>query len=294
MSPTLPKIAPQLCRAVHEPPFGPGWLHEIKHDGHRILATVESGRVRLLSRPGNDATRRFARIAEWLRRLPVTTAIIDGEAAAPDDRGVTHIDNLKAAQHSPEQLAFYAFDLLWLDGEDLRHRPLMERKGKLEKLLRRAPRRVVYSDHWMGDGRDLFRKVGELGGEGIVSKRADAAYISGPSATWVKCKHASVGTFLVVGYVPDSRRIEALLVAEASIRGLRLVGRVEYRIPGVLDDDAREALAFLTRPAPCIPVRASHRIRWVEPRLIATVKHFGRTDGGALRAGVLQALAVVD
>ena len=95
-------------------------------------------------------------------------------------------------------------------------------------------------------------------------------------------------------YVPDGRRIEALLVAEALPRGLRPVGRVEFRLPGVLDDDARDALAFLTRPAPCVLVRPSRGVRWVEPKLIPTVKHFGRTGGGALRAGVLQALAVAD
>ena len=123
--------------------------------------------------------------------------------------------------------------------------------------------------------------------EGIVSKRADAPYRSGPSSSWLKCKHSSIGTFQVVGYVPDGRRIEALLVAEALPRGLRPVGRVEFRLPGVLDDDARDALAFLTRPAPCIRVHASRGVRWVEPKLMATVKHFGRTGGGALRAGVL-------
>jgi bifunctional non-homologous end joining protein LigD len=84
---------------VHDPPTGPGWLHEIKHDGHRIIATVQGGVVRLSSRPGNDATKRFASVAEWLRQLPASTAIIDGEVAVPDERGVTHIDNLSETRH---------------------------------------------------------------------------------------------------------------------------------------------------------------------------------------------------
>ena len=294
MRSALPKVTPQLCRAVHGPPTGPGWIHEVKHDGHRIIATIEYSSVRLLSRPGNDATRRFAAVAEWLLQLAVTNAILDGEVAVPDERGVTHIDYLNTARHAPERLAFFAFDLLWLNGEDLRRRPLVTRKANLANLLRRAPERVVYSDYWAGDGRELFRKIGELGGEGIVSKRSDAHYTSGPSTTWLKCKHSSIGTFQVVGYVPDGRRIEALLVAEALPRGLRPVGRVEFRLPGVLDDDAREALAFLARPTPCIPVRVSRGVRWVEPKLVATVRHFGRTGRGALRAGVLQALAVAE
>jgi len=292
MRSALPKVTPQLCRAVHEPPTGPGWIHEVKHDGHRIIATIEYSSVRLLSRPGNDATRRFAAVAEWLLQLAVRNAILDGEVAVPDERGVTHIDYLNETRHAPERLAFFAFDLLWLNGEDLRRSPLIARKARLAKLLGHGPHRIAYSDHWDGDGRQLFHKIGELGGEGIVSKRADAPYRSGPSSTWLKCKHSSIGTFPVVGYVPDGKRIEALLVAEPSPRGLRPVGRVEFRVPGVLNDDARDALAFLTRPSPCIRVHASRGVRWVEPKLVATVKHFGRTGGGALRAGVLQALAV--
>jgi bifunctional non-homologous end joining protein LigD len=154
----LPKIAPQLCRTVHEPPTGPGWIHEIKHDGHRIIATVQGGLVRLWSRPGNDATKRFASIAAWLGQLPVNTAILDGEVAVPDERGVTHIDHLNAARRAPERLAFFAFDLLWLDGQDLRRRPLLERKARLVRLLRRGPERLVYSDHWNGDGLALFAR----------------------------------------------------------------------------------------------------------------------------------------
>jgi hypothetical protein len=98
----------------------------------------------------------------------------------------------------------------------------------------------------------------------------------------------------VVGYVPDGKRVEALLVAEESPRGFQAVGRVEFWKSGLLNDDAREALLFLTRPVPPIRLRAGRGVRWVEPRLIATVKHFGRTGGGALRAGVLLALDVVD
>ena len=104
--PSLPNIAPQLCRAVNEPPTGPGWVHEIKHDGHRVIATVQGGLVRLWSRPGNDATKRFASIAAWLGQLPVNTAILDDEVAVPDERGVTHIDQLDAARE-PERLAFF-------------------------------------------------------------------------------------------------------------------------------------------------------------------------------------------
>jgi bifunctional non-homologous end joining protein LigD len=183
------------------------------------------------------------------------------------------------------------FDLLYRDGWDLRRCPLLDRKTALAKLLEEAPDRILYSDHLAGDGAALFAKIGELGGEGIVSKRVDAPYTSGPSSTWLKTKHAEVGAFPVVGYVPNGSRIAALLVADSN--PTRLVGRVEFSRPGVLNRHACEALAFLTRPQPCIPMAKRVRgVCWVEPRLIATVKHFGRTDSGALRAGVLQGLVV--
>jgi ATP-dependent DNA ligase len=138
-----------------------------------------------------------------------------------------------------------------------------------------------YSEHLPRRGRLLFEKVGELGAEGIVSKRLDAPYTSGPSSTWLKT-NSNVGLFPVIGYVPDGTRIEALLVAEDVGARLRPVGRIEFRRPGVLDGDAHEALLFLTRPKPCIPsLRPSRHMRWVEPRLIAEVKHFGRTGNGA-------------
>jgi bifunctional non-homologous end joining protein LigD len=220
-------------------------------------------------------------------------AALDGEIAVPDERGVTHITLLDAALRGRGRpLVFYAFDLMFLDGLDRRRCCLLDRKAALAEVLARSPERVLLSEHLPCDGRALFEKVGELGGEGIISKRIEAPYTSGPSSTWLKAKHSAVGTFPVVGYVPDGPRIEALLVAERS-PSWRLVGRVEFRRPGVLDEDARQALRFLTRPKPCLPIsRPGRGVRWVEPRLVATVKHFGRTGSGALRAGVLQVLAV--
>jgi bifunctional non-homologous end joining protein LigD len=129
-------------------------------DGHRIIATIECGVVRLVSRRGNDATRRFAPAAERLYQLPVRTAIIDGKWQYRTSAAYTHIDHLNAARRAPERLAFFAFDLLWLDGEDLRRCPLLERKVRLVRLLRRGPERLVYSDHWNGDGLALFARIG--------------------------------------------------------------------------------------------------------------------------------------
>jgi bifunctional non-homologous end joining protein LigD len=227
-----------------------------------------------------------------LSMLSVRSAVLDGEIAVPDERGVTNLYLLDQALHGHGgHLVYYAFDLLYRDGWDLRRCPLLDRKAALAELLKDTPDHLMVSDHLAGDGAALFAKIGELGGEGIVSKRVDASYTSGPSSTWLKTKHAEIGAFPVVGYVPNNSRIAALLVAESN--PARLVGRVEFSRPGVLTRDACEALVFLTCPQPCIPMPKPVRgVWWVEPRLIATVKHFGRTDSGALRAGVLQGLVV--
>jgi bifunctional non-homologous end joining protein LigD len=119
---------PQLCSRTAVPPSGPSWVHEVKHDGHRILAFLERGSVRLRTRLGNDATRRFAPIAAALSRLKVRSAVLDGEVAVPDERGVTHLSLLDDTLKSdPGRLAFYAFDVMFLEGLDVRRRPLRDR-----------------------------------------------------------------------------------------------------------------------------------------------------------------------
>jgi bifunctional non-homologous end joining protein LigD len=119
---------PQLCSRTAVPPSGPSWVHEVKHDGHRILAFLERGSVRLRTRLGNDATRRFAPIAAALSRLKVRSAVLDGEVAVPDERGVTHLSLLDDTLKSDlGRLAFFAFDVMFLEGLDVRRRPLRDR-----------------------------------------------------------------------------------------------------------------------------------------------------------------------
>jgi len=150
------RIAPQLARATPEPPARAGWVHEVKHDGHRIIAylDLDRGRVRLETRAGNDATRRFSPIAELLAKLPVRSAILDGEIAVRDELGVTHISLLdKALRGRGRHLVFYAFDLLFLDGLDRRRCCLLNRKAELAEVLARPPERVLLSEHLTCDGR---------------------------------------------------------------------------------------------------------------------------------------------
>jgi bifunctional non-homologous end joining protein LigD len=189
---TLPVgfIAPCLPSKTDKLPSGGQWLHEIKHDGFRIIARKKGAQVKLYSRPGNDLTHRFPLIVEALARLRSRSCIIDGEAVACDDNGVASF-NLVRYRHHDESIFLNAFDLIELNGDDLRPNPLAGRKATLEMMLAKAGPGIRFNEHTEGDGETVFRHACKLGLEGIVSKRKDSAYRSGRSPDWLKMKNAN-------------------------------------------------------------------------------------------------------
>jgi bifunctional non-homologous end joining protein LigD len=170
------------------PPSGPLWLHEIKHDGFRIIARKDGHRVRLYSRPGNDLTARFPLIVEAVSRLRGRSTIIDGEAVACGDNGVPDFDRLRYCHHD-DSVLLCAFDLIELDGDDLRREPLVTRKATLASLLSKASPGILFNEHFEHDGPIVFAHACRLGLEGIVSKRKDSCYRSGRSPDWLKSKN---------------------------------------------------------------------------------------------------------
>ena len=187
---TLPAgfIAPCLPTKSTTLPSGGQWLHEIKHDGFRIIARKSNGRVRLYSRPGNDFTRRFPLIVEALARLRSRSCIIDGEAVACDDNGVASFDLVR--HHRANEIVFlYAFDLIELNGDDLRRDPLEVRKATLASIVAKAGPGIRFNEHIEGDGATVFAHACKMGLEGIVSKRKDSAYRCGRSRDWLKMKN---------------------------------------------------------------------------------------------------------
>jgi bifunctional non-homologous end joining protein LigD len=182
-------IAPCLPTNCHEPPSGAVWLHEIKHDGIRLIARKTDTRVRLYSRPGNDLTDRFQLIVEAVARLPTRSCIIDGEAVSCGDDGIALFERIRYRRHD-DTIFLYAFDLLELDGADLRREPLETRKATLASVLRRASTGLRLNEHLEHeDGSLVFEHACRLGLEGIVSKRRGSAYRSGRSADWLKAKN---------------------------------------------------------------------------------------------------------
>ena len=170
------------------PPSGPLWLHEIKHDGFRIIARKDSQRVRLYSRAGNDLTGRFPLIVAALSRLRARSIIIDGEAVACDDNGIPNFDRLRDCHHD-DGVLLCAFDLIELDGDDLRREPLVTRKATLASLLSKASPGILLNEHFEHDGPTVFAHACKLGLEGIVSKRKDSPYRSGRTPDWLKMKN---------------------------------------------------------------------------------------------------------
>ena len=182
-------IAPCLPTTAPQPPSGELWLHEIKHDGFRVIARKDGKRVRLYSRPGNDLTYRFPLIVEALARLRSRSCIIDGEAVACGEDGIACFDRIRYRRHDAD-VFLYAFDLIELNGDDLRRDPLAVRKATLVSVLARAAPGLRFNEHLeRGRPDSCSQHACKLGLEGIVSKRKDSRYSSGRSPHWIKSKN---------------------------------------------------------------------------------------------------------
>jgi DNA ligase D-like protein (predicted ligase) len=197
-----PWIRPQLTQLVDAAPEGDQWLHEIKFDGYRMHARLERGAVRLLTRAGLDWTHKYPAIAAAVASLGARQAYLDGELCGVGPDGVTSFSMIQAASDSGNAaaLVFFLFDLLYLDGDDVSARPLLERKARLAELLSNVRPPLRYSDHQFGRGRAFDEKACAMSLEGIVSKRADAPYAPGNRGLWRKVKCLYREEFVVVGW----------------------------------------------------------------------------------------------
>jgi len=187
MPPRSSFIEPCLPSTADQPPSGPEWIHEIKHDGYRLMARRDPIGIRLLTRRGNDWSERFPRVVEAVNLLKVRSCLIDGEVVCCNERGMASFDKLRHRSHDPE-VFLVAFDLLELDGQDLRREPLEVRKRTLASLLR-ASLPGVQRAHLVHPGDDVFQHACKMGLEGIVSKRLGSRYRSGRTSDWLKFKN---------------------------------------------------------------------------------------------------------
>ena len=183
-----PRFEPCLPRLANIPPAGPGWIHEIKHDGFRILAQRDASRVRLITRNGYDFSERFPLIVAAIAALPARSCAVDGEAIACDENGLSVFDMIRWRRHD-RSVTLCAFDLIELDGEDLGRKGIEERKRLLAKLLAAAHPGIALNQHYEGDGAIIYKHACALGCEGIVSKRLGSPYRAGRVDHWLKIKN---------------------------------------------------------------------------------------------------------
>ena len=294
-------IAPQLATLVSEAPSGVDWSYEVKYDGYRMLARCEGGKVRLISRNGNDWTSRVAPLAAEMERLQLRDGWLDGEIVVADGRGVTSFQALqRALDGRATGVVFYVFDLPWADGEDLRGLPLSERAARLAKWLPRLPPRGALrrSEHLSGSGHDAWQAACKLGLEGLIGKRLDAPYVSGRTDTWIKLKCRSGQEFVIGGYTePAGQRhgFGALLVGtRAPDGGLDYAGRVGTGFDHAMLDSLHRKLDALEVEKPAFrkppKIARSDRVHWVRPKLVAQVEFAEWTNEGLLRQASFQGL----
>jgi bifunctional non-homologous end joining protein LigD len=181
-------IIPAQPVLASRPPSGPGWVHEIKHDGYRMIVRRDGAAVRIYSRNANDWTARLAGIAATAGQIEAKSFTVDGEAVVLGPDGLSRFDEL-SRREAADTAILYAFDLIEHDGEDMRNRPFLDRKAALARLLRNAETGIRFNEHIAEDGAVVFAHVCRLGAEGIVSKRIDSSYRSGPCRVWIKVRN---------------------------------------------------------------------------------------------------------
>lgn len=285
-------IEPQLARLVDDVPVGDGWLHEVKFDGYRLMASLRDGRVELHTRNRNDWTHKFTGIRDAIERLPLDDAVIDGEVVVLDGQGRSDFQALQQAEKHESRVYYYAFDLLYIDGYDLRRTSLVERKIWLAEMIETVDMpRLRYSKHTEGRGGAVFENACAIGLEGILSKRKDSVYESGRTDTWRKVKCYLRQEFVVAGYTePKGGRqgFGALLLGYyRSGEGLIYAGRVGTgfddqelsRLSGRLRSLELEETAFDDPPRGA----QLEGVHWISPELVTEVRFIGWTDDGLVR-----------
>lgn len=292
---SLPRfVTPCLATLVEKAPEGKRWEHELKFDGYRIQARLDHGKVRLLTRKGLDWTTRFPSVAHDVARLRARTALIDGEVVVEDSKGISRFSllqqDLSSGRHG--RMALYVFDLMHLDGADLKRLPLSARKAALARLIRRGHgRHLRLSRSQRRPGPALLQQACKMGLEGIMSKLADAPYRSGRGRDWVKAKCSDRQELVVAGFAPssaDAHAVGALVLAFYERGKLNYAGRVGT---GFTHETARALYRSLkarerkTPPFKPLPKEEKGRRKpvWIEPNMVVEIDFRGWTHGGRVR-----------
>ena len=292
----------QLAKLVANVPDGENWLYELKYDGYRIMAFVEGSSVRLMTRNDNDYTNRFGNIASSLLDWAAGRAmVLDGEMAVTDEAGRTDFQALQSYMKNPQShhLTYIIFDLLALDGADLREQPLTQRKETLQSLMKDAPKNLHYSQHVKGKGKESLNAACELGMEGIIGKEADSKYSGRRNGDWLKVKCEQRQEFVIGGFslsAKKTRGVSSLLLGVYEGNELVYAGRAGTGfsesdmkdLENRFNDLKRAEPPFKFAPRP----KANETITWLEPELVAEIKFTEWTKDNLLRQASFKGLRI--
>jgi bifunctional non-homologous end joining protein LigD len=275
-------IAPPLATKVDKVPNDARWLHEIKFDGYRVQLRMANDDIKIFTRRGNDWTKRFRKIAGDAYLINAGSAIIDGEVVVPAADGTTDFSVLQnELKGKSSRIVLVAFDLLYLNGRDLRKLPLVERKAILKKLIEKTA--IQFSESFELDGREMFRHACRVGLEGVVSKVRDSRYPSDRTNDWVKVTCAQRETLQIAGFALDGNKWDGIYVGREKAGQLVYVGKVDHGFTPEAEKDLRARLKPLIRKTQPYAKKIAHRGIWVEPSLLAEIEYRAKSAEGKVR-----------
>lgn len=283
-------IKPQLATLKPKASKGGGWIHEIKYDGYRLQPHIDRGKAKIFTRNGHDWTTRFSNIASAFKLK--SQSIFDGEAVVVHE-GRTNFSELQAdlASGRQDRIVFYAFDLLFHNGEDLRSKPQLYRKERLKELIEMLAPPILFSEHHHGDGQELFEAAARLNYEGIVSKKADAPYRSERTEAWQKIKTVQKGKFPVIGFVKDPTGVAALYLGKREGKDLVYMGKVGTGWTRTVSSQIRKQLDTVVSPKSKLTKQVKKpKATWVDPVYMADIEYRDITSEGLLRQSSFKGL----
>lgn len=275
-------VEPALATSVDRVPSGQRWIHEIKFDGYRVQVHLANEAVRVFTRRGNDWTKRFKKIADEAWHIKAGSAIIDGEVVVPAADGTTDFSVLQNdLKGRSRKIVLVAFDLLYLNGRDLRRAPLHQRKAELKKIISSTD--VQFSESFEIEGREMFTHACKIGLEGVVSKVRDSIYASGRGNTWVKKTCAQRETLAIAGFALDEGKWDGIYLGRHKGDDLIYAGKVDHGFDKTSAAELQKRLQPLVRKTQPYAKRIAHKGIWVEPKLLAEIEYRAKSAEGKVR-----------
>jgi bifunctional non-homologous end joining protein LigD len=275
-------IEPSLATSIDKVPAGERWIHEIKFDGYRVQVHLRNAAVKVFTRRGNDWTNRFRKIAADAWNINAGSSIIDGEVVVPAANGTTDFSVLQnELKGRSKKIVMVAFDLLYLNGYDLRRLPLFERKALLKKIIDKTD--IQFSESFEIDGREMYKHACKTSLEGVVSKVRDSRYASGRVNDWVKKTCSQRETLAIAGFALDGKKWDGIYLGRRKGKELIYAGKVDHGFDAASAKDLQARLKPLIRETQPYAKKIAHRGIWVEPSLLAEIEYRAKSAEGKVR-----------